>query len=84
MEAKNRLLQAIRNNEAADWLLYSTLKDASVQVGPVTLKVWSNLNDNLHEYREAWLVLTSPEGREYIQKQLNAVLDYIEELVKTP
>lgn len=83
-KAKQRLLKAIQNNEAADWLLYETLKNASVTIGPVTVQVWANLNDNLRQYTEVWLTLTSPEGRKYIRNQLDNILNYIEYLVTHP
>ena len=62
------------------------LKNVAVTVGTppiaVTIHVWGSFNDNLHQYREAWLALTSPEGRKWIREQLDPLLDYIEKLVK--
>lgn len=81
-KAKKKLLDAINNKTPADWLLYDVLKDASVTVGPVTIQIWPNFEANLKEYREAWLVLTSPKGRKYIKKQMDVVFDYLEQIIK--
>lgn len=81
-EAKKKLQKAIRNNEPADKLLYQILKDASVTVGPVTFQIWSYFNDNLKEYSDLWLMLTSSEGREWVKKQVDRLFDYIEYLVR--
>ena len=79
---KNRLQQAIRQSSPAEYLLYETLKDATVTIGPITLKIWPNLHQNLQEYSEAWLTLTSPQGRKYIKANLDNLLDYVETLIK--
>jgi hypothetical protein len=78
---KQKLQQAIQNNSPLDWLLYETIKNATVTVGPVTIPIWNELNNNLQEYREVWRLITSQEGREYLKNNLDRLLDYIETLL---
>jgi len=81
-KAKKRLLKAIENNEPADKLLCQILTDAAVTVGPVTIHIWSYFNDNLKEYSDLWLTLTSPQGREWVKKNIDKIFKYIEYLVR--
>jgi len=71
-EAKKKLQKAIQNNEPADKLLCQILTDASVTIGPVTIQIWPRFNDNLKEFSDVWLTLTSPQGRKWVKKHIDA------------
>ena len=69
---KRDLEKAIENNVPAPQLLYSILKGDGL--------ISSSLKVCFKDYSECWQLLASEQGRRYIRRHLDALLDYADDI----
>ena len=73
-QLKQKLNQAINKNIDPSEILYNFLTSDSL--------IASIIRDQIKNYKECILLLTSKKGRKYIHNNLDSFLDYLELLAK--
>lgn len=83
-EVLKKLKEAITNNTKPRYLLFQILtgKETGNQATSTSGVIANALADIIVNYRDTWLLLTSPEGKRYIKEHLDDLLDYWEKLAR--
>ena len=73
-QVKNDIAKAIEEDKPIPLLLYKILVGESLTSKGIAA--------SFREYSEGWQLLVSAEGREYVKRHLDALLDYVDTLSK--